>query len=320
VNSGAWLPLAVLAYCIFAVNGVVDKIIVSKKIKNPVEVSFWVSLTGIGSCVILLGGLLPAPYGRMFWFQLPGAPAIWLILFGSVLLQVGLLLQYTALRRGEATRVVSAIGATVPVFTLLFAYAALHERMSAFSYIAFAVLLIGAVTMLWRRGGSPGAAFALAVSSAGFMAGSSVVAKDVFAHNQFVSSLALFALGNVVYCLMLLAISGSMRVALVHAVRPKRKRTAGRLASSGGAFILGNSVLGGIGAVSLNLAISLGSVTLVNALRGLQYVGVFVIAVALSRFVPKLLKEELTGQTMEQKLAGIGLIGAGLALITVLAR
>jgi hypothetical protein len=72
-----------------------------------------------------------------------------------------------------------------------------------------------------------------------------------------------------------------------------------------------------LGVIILNLALKLGPASLVNALRGLQYVGIFIIALLLSRIYPKLLKEEMTAQSMRQKLAGIAIIGTGLALLTL---
>jgi drug/metabolite transporter (DMT)-like permease len=315
MNSGLWLPLAIGAYAIFSVNGIIDKIVVSKKIKNPVVVSFWVSIAGTGSALILLGGLLPAPLNEPFKFHMPGAQGLGLILAGSISLQLGLLLQYTALRKGEATRVVSAIGAAVPIFTLVFAYVFLRERMSPASYAAFGVLLAGAVTMLFRRGHWLASAFLVAISSAGFMAASAVVAKMVYLHNHFISSLALFGLGNIIYALMLLVISPKVRSSFKSTVAPTRRRSLKSVEHSGGALIVVNSILGGVGAFGLSLAINLGSVTLVNALRGIQYAGIFVIALALSTFEPKMLKEELSGQTMRQKLIAIGIIAAGLGLL-----
>jgi hypothetical protein len=36
-----WLLLAIIAYSIFSLTGVVDKLVVSNKLKNPLTVSFW---------------------------------------------------------------------------------------------------------------------------------------------------------------------------------------------------------------------------------------------------------------------------------------
>jgi uncharacterized membrane protein len=318
MNAALWLPLTVLAYGMFAVTGVVDKVVVTNKIKHPLVVSFWVSLFGVPTAAILLVGLLPVPFAKNFQFVMPPLAALALITVAGILLQLGLMVTYTALWRGEATRVVAAIGAATPVFALVFAYVILGERLGSLSYVAFGLLLVGAIVMLARPGRWVSWQLGLAVLSAAIGALQSVVVKLVYQDNDFISSFALLGLGNVVYCLALLVLVPGVRRNLARALPAKgRKPAARRVASSGGFWILFNSVFGGVGVIVLNLALKLGPASLVNALRGLQYVGLFLIALLLSRVYPKLLREEMSAQTMQQKLLAIGIIGLGLALVTV---
>jgi drug/metabolite transporter (DMT)-like permease len=319
MNAALWFPLAVLAYSMFAVTGVIDKIVVSNKIKNPLVVSFWVSLFGIPSATILLVGLLPLPFVPAFRFEMPPIEALALITVAGLLLQLALMTNYVALSRGEATRVVAAIGAGTPVFALIFAYAILGERLGLLSYAAFGLLLAGAIVMFARPGRWLGWPLFLALLSAALGALQSVVLKLIYQDNHFISSFALLGLGNVVYCAALVVLVPGVRKNLARAL-PKRgkKPAAKRVASSGGFWILFNSGFGSLGVIVLNLALKLGPVSLVNALRGLQYVGLFLIALLLSHVFPKLLKEEMSAQTIYQKLLAIGLIGAGLALLTAL--
>ena len=99
-----------------------------------------------------------------------------------------------------------------------------------------------------------------------------------------------------------------------------RKVPAKRKSRSGQYLVLFNTVFGGLGVIVLNLALKEGPASLVNAMKGLQYVGIFLIALMLSSVYPKLLKEEMTAQSMRQKVAGIAVIAAGLVLLTVAAR
>lgn len=76
----------------------------------------------------------------------------------------------------------------------------------------------------------------------------------------------------------------------------------------------------GVGAVALllqNYAISLGSVSLVNALQGTQYVFLLLLAALISWHWPHLFHEELQRNTLGQKIAGISLVGIGLVFITL---
>ncbi len=81
-------------------------------------------------------------------------------------------------------------------------------------------------------------------------------------------------------------------------------------------WIFANSAIGSIGVLALNLAVKLGPASLVNALRGVQYAAIFVIALIFAKTFPQLLQEELTHQTIRQKLLGIVIIGGGIALLT----
>jgi drug/metabolite transporter (DMT)-like permease len=315
-----WLPLAITAYAVFAVNGVVDKFLVSSKLKNPLIVSFWVGLFGIPSALILLIGLVPTPWAAAFRFVMPSPDALLLIAAAGLTLQLSLMLGYMALFRGEATRVTPTIGAATPVFALIFAYLILGERMPAASYAAFALLFVGAALVSLKRGGKPNLAFVLAVSSGAAAAFETVLIKLVYSYNNFISSFALLGLGNIFFCAVLLAFVPAVRKELKNALHPKPAKSGKRvkrLVSSGGFIVFANNLLGSAGVIVLNLSLKLGPVSLVNALKGLQYVGIFIIALLVAHPYPKLLKEELTAQTVRQKLLGIVVIGLGLGVLVV---
>jgi uncharacterized membrane protein len=316
-----WLLLAIIAYSIFSLTGVVDKLVVSNKLKNPLTVSFWVSLYGIPSALILLVGLWPATWAEPFRFHAPSLDGITLITAAGMLLQLSLMLGYMALWRGEASRVVPTVGASTTIFSLVFAYLILGERLPFISYGAFALLLAGALIISVRRGHWGGWWFWLALAAGAAAALQAVVIKVVYGFNHFISSIALLGLGNIIVCLILLALVPAVRHEALAAIHPKPARRRGtqikRLAGAGAVWLFINNLIGSAGVIILNLALKLGPVSLVNAMKGLQYVGIFVIALLLGRTHPKLLKEELTGQTIGQKLLSIILIGLGVGLLVV---
>jgi len=321
--NALWLPLAALAYAIFAVTGVVDKLVVTNKLKNPLVMSFWVCLFGVPSALILLVGLLPFPWAEAFRFTMPSLDGLALITAAGMTLQLALLLSYMALWRGEATRVVPTIGAATPVFALIFAYLVLGERLPPLSYAALALLLGGAVVISIRPGQTVGWAFWLALGSGAAAAFETVLIKVVYGFNHFISSFALLGLGNIVFGVVLVLLVPAVRLEVFHALHPRhvaKKRQVKRLVGTGGFLVFANNIIGSAGVIVLNLALALGSVSLVNALKGLQYVGVFLIALVLSRLYPRLLREELTGHTMRRKLLAIGMIGAGICVLVVASK
>jgi hypothetical protein len=72
---------------------------------------------------------------------------------------------------------------------------------------------------------------------------------------------------------------------------------------------------GSIGGFLQNYAVSLGSVSVVNALQGLQFVFLLILTSLVSIYYPKVLKENITANTITLKLCAIGVISCGLFLL-----
>ena len=66
-----------------------------------------------------------------------------------------------------------------------------------------------------------------------------------------------------------------------------------------------------------NYAIRLGSVTLINALQGTQYLFLLALTSLLSLKFPKILHEKVTTQTITQKIIAIVIISFGLVFLAL---
>ena len=93
------------------------------------------------------------------------------------------------------------------------------------------------------------------------------------------------------------------------------RKTIQELSVKEGAVFIGNQCLGAVGFFLLNYAISLASVTLVNALQGVQYAFILLFVVLAAKWNPKLLKERITPMIITEKIFAIILIGEGLVLL-----
>ncbi|MCX6784818.1 MAG: hypothetical protein NTV81_02690, partial [Candidatus Komeilibacteria bacterium] len=82
-----------------------------------------------------------------------------------------------------------------------------------------------------------------------------------------------------------------------------------------GLIYWGDQLLAAAGFLSINYATSLASVSLVNALQGVQYAILFILAVLASIFYPKILKESIERGTLILKTISIICIGLGLFLL-----
>jgi len=84
---------------------------------------------------------------------------------------------------------------------------------------------------------------------------------------------------------------------------------------SSGGLLLFNKTLSGVAFAFLNYAIFLGSVSIINAMQGLQYVFLFLLATFLSQKYPKLIAEKIDKKSLLQKGMALMLIVAGLFII-----
>ncbi|MDO8425691.1 MAG: EamA family transporter [bacterium] len=292
-----WLGIVIGAHALNAVAFLVDKYLLAKAVPRPAVYAFYVG--ALGSLGILL---LP------FDWQLPSG---WLwVLDGAAgaTFVVALLLFFTALKRGEASRVVSYIGGTIPIWTLLLAYMFLGERLGQRELIAFMLLVAGSA--LIAREGSGGAAhrrhaYAAASLAAIAFAVSTVLMKLVFLHQSFLSGFAWTRAGAALAALAILLHAPSRRAIVTPERRPR--------GASAGLFF-GGQVAGALGFLTIQYAISIASPTLVNALQGVQYAILFFLAVLLGARIPQL-RERLAPRIVAQKAAAIALIGVGLIML-----
>jgi drug/metabolite transporter (DMT)-like permease len=98
--------------------------------------------------------------------------------------------------------------------------------------------------------------------------------------------------------------------------RTQRTRLAGAAGGIAVAFIA-SKVVGMMALLLQNYAIKSGSVTVVNALQGTQYLFVLILAMAVSAFAPRFFREEFSRVALMQKIIGIGCVTLGLIVLLV---
>jgi uncharacterized membrane protein len=97
---------------------------------------------------------------------------------------------------------------------------------------------------------------------------------------------------------------------MIRSSEQKQKRTKKQLA-----FFLGVRFAAAIAFILLNWAISLGNVSMINALQGTQYVFLLFIVILLARKYPRFINEEIGQGVILQKTIGVILVGIGLYLL-----
>lgn len=320
-----WLFITVGAYFINAGVYIADKFLLSKKIHSSIAYAFYVGVWSIFNVSLLY-----------FWPWTPTLQELTLDLLAGFLFLVTLVFWYKALHQSEASRVVPVVGALVPIFSFILSFVFLDEILSSQQLLAFIILICGGVLISIKHtrvysyqkvfnrfrevigdifgevpsGAQPTSRLLVnSVVAAVFFACYYVLMKYIYLYQPFVGSFVYSRLGSFVGVILMLFVPEWRRVIVEQQRGAKTPKNLFyfliiRLLAAG-AFIM------------INYAISLGSVAIVNALQGVQYLFLFVIIILISNKFPKMLNEQLGGGVLLQKLIGTILICLGLYLFII---
>jgi drug/metabolite transporter (DMT)-like permease len=292
-----WIFIAASGYFLLAFTSVADKFMVSKVVRQPIAYAFYTAMTGPVSLVLF-------PFGGKFLnFQ-----DLIVALAAGAFFIGGIYHSYSAIRLSSVSRVVPILGGFIPLFSFLLAFFILDERLSGFQTLGFLFLVVGAVMISFRKEHgiwTPKALFN-AISAAAFFALASVLTKYTFDHSNFISGMIWTRVGFLVPVPVILLFPKS-REAIFNAPKEAGVRNV--------ALYYSSRATGSIGGFLQNYAVSLGSVSVVNALQGLQFVFLLILTTFLSVRFPKILQEKVTIDTVVLKLSAIGMISCGLYLL-----
>lgn len=293
----SWFFIAISGYLLIATTGIMDKFLVSKVVRQPIAYAFFTAATGPFSLLLAVFGLKP--------LELAGYIVS---LFSGLAFIAALYYLYSAMGQMSVSRVVPIQGGLVPLFTLVLAYIFLHERMAMVQIEAFFFLVLGAILISFKKEKGKWAAVAVrnSVLAAFFMALTSVLTKYVFDHSNFISGMVWTRLGFTFAALGIIMFKKNREIIF------KAPKQAG---VKNGVLYYSSRATGTIGGFLQNYAVSLGSVTIVNALQGVQFVFLLILTTFFSVYYPKVLKENITKETIALKLSAIVLISIGLLLL-----
>lgn len=292
-----YIWIAIFAHFLFALNGVADKFLLTKVVRHPVAYAFYIGITGPLTWFLI-------PFGLKFL----SFPDLLIAIVGGGAFIIALHFLYLAIQATSVSRILPIEGGLVPVFTLFLAYLILGERLASNQFFAFALLVVGAVLISFKkdRTGWHPTALGNALVAAFLFALSLVLTKYIFEQTNFVSGLVWTRLGFLLVSLSFLISTKSRRHIL----------NAPRQASTGNKVLYyGTRLTGGAAGLLQNYAIALGSVTIVNALQGTQYALLLILTTILSRYYPRILKEQVSRGIVLQKILAIIFITLGLILL-----
>lgn len=296
-----WLVLALIGHTAKALGFLGDKLFIEKLLPSPKALAF---LSGAGGIFLLIF----AP-----WYLVPASGDVIIAsIVGGAISIPSLIYFYRAVDRDEISRVVPAIGSITPIATFILSYMILGERLGDKTLLAFSFLVLGGILVAFHHfshviKSGDFSLFSLEIFVALLFALSAVLLKYAFEGTNDVSAFLWSRLGSV----------GAALPLLVYPEVRERMKFKG-LRKSGvknGIFYLFSRIFAGLSPLIIWLAISYGSVTLVNALQGIQYPFLFVLAIIFSRRWPRIFQEEISRKVIIQKSLATICIVIGLVLL-----
>ncbi|MBA3047864.1 EamA family transporter [Patescibacteria group bacterium] len=320
-----WLIVSITSYFINAGVYAADKFLLSKRVHSSITYAFYVGIWSIFNIFLLY-----------FDPWIPSLRELGVDLLAGILFLATLIFWYKALHQSEATRVVPIVGALVPIFSFLLSYIFLNETLAERQLLAFFILINGGILISVKRtrfwvlkdvlssfrdifgdvlGGihakyRPTKRLILnSITSALFFAAYYVLIKYIYMSQPFIGGFVWSRMGSFLGVILILFVPDWRKLIVKHQKGAKTSRNI--------IFFLSVRLLAAAAFIMLNWAISMGNVALINSLQGTQYVFLFFIVLFLSAKFPKILKEELGGGVILQRIIGISLIGAGLYMLVM---
>ncbi|HWQ60207.1 MAG TPA: hypothetical protein VN420_03595 [Candidatus Fimivivens sp.] len=303
-----WMTVAFAGYFFSAIASVVDKSLLSeKRIGAPALYAFFVSLMNLPFLAII-------PFG--FVRFTPSAVAIGIV--AGVLYLFGLLMMYYAIKQSEVSRAAPLVGASAIAFLFLFSVtsALVAGKHISFLHVFAIALLAGGATLLSAgKRGVHDSRFVLSVLVAGaFQAGSLILLRQSYLASNFITGLIWSKFGIFLAGLSLFLVP-SFRESILSGhgrfSKPEHK-TAGTAG-----FFAFNQVFGGLGALLVSYAVSLGPATFVQGMGGVQFGLVFVFAMLLSARYPATFEERVSRRETIRKTVAIALLSLGIWLVAL---
>lgn len=285
-----WLYLVLLAYFINAVVFIIDKYLLAAPIPNYRAYAFGVSILSLSALALI-------PFG-VSWY---GWGYLLIALFSGGLFFIGLNFLYRSIKESDISIAATQTGTTTAIFTYIFSIIILKEILYSANFSAFLFLVLG----IFLLGKIEKRILFSSILAGLFFGLSFVFLKLSFNESDFINGLFWTRIGFV----------GNAFSSLMSSRVRREIRSAFLNASDRSKFIfVFNKIIAGIGFIILYFAIDLGSLTLVNALLGFQFLFIIILVLILRKKMTKI-EKKLSPKILISKLIGISSIILGFLLL-----
>lgn len=306
-----YLFIAIIGYLALAIVNIFDKFILTKAVPKPIVVVFY-------STALILPIFLLIPFGAGYL----GSWLSYLIaVIGGVFFGFALWAMFIGFQKSEVSHAGPLVGATTPFFVLFLSQLFLKEQLTGYQIIGIIILIIGSLIISaekskthhgWHSG-------MLWLILAGLLyAISHVASKYIYDGYGFYSGLVWTRGFMGLFGMLLLAWPEVRKTLLGNGERGMGKGENKQVGAwKQAVLVLGSRIFGVIGTLLIQYAIAIGSVTIVNALVGAQFAFLIILVALLSKFLPKLFKEDYGKGEMAWEMVAVAVIAVGLIMVVV---
>jgi uncharacterized membrane protein len=289
--------VAVIAHGLIGISLVWDKVLLRRReTQNLLSYVFWLG-------AISVFGLALIPFG----FKMPSLKLAGMAFTAGLLDLIASFFYYSALKSGEASEEVAAMGGFAPVATALISIPLLKAPLGG-ELTGFMLMTAGGFTMFFAEKTPLKKILPKVVlASAGFGM-MNVLQKIVFNQTNFVSGYVFFTLGTFV---------GSIAMLIPPSWRRQIFESSAQAPPKSKFWYMFNRFLAGVGSFLAVYALSLASPSLVQAISGIRYVTVFVGAYLITRLKPSWFREDFHGWALATKAIGTCLVIAGVMIVAL---
>ncbi|MDA3815420.1 MAG: EamA family transporter [Patescibacteria group bacterium] len=305
-----WILIAIAGYFLLAIEAVISKALLTGRIKSWQSYSAYVGLlSSVGFLVAVMGF-----FSEEWKLQWTTTGTFLIALISGFLFIIGLIFLYRALQFSSASRVYVLFGAVVTFFSYVLGVFLVNERHNLQNFIGIILLVMGGVMISYKFYKNKFfSTFKYVIIAGALVAFSLIFLKYVYDHQNFVSGYVYSRLGMFLSALAFLIIPfPGKQINFTKGKTKKARRKNGLDALA----VLSAKTLAGIGAILTYYAISLGSVTVVNALVSVQYLFTVLLVVILGFFIKSLI-ENLTFKNIIFKSIGVLIVIFGVVLISI---
>jgi drug/metabolite transporter (DMT)-like permease len=293
-----WIILVLIATSLWAIMGIIHKFVRVEYIEDSIGYLIFIVPTVLFTLVLLL-------------FQpftlLKGTQAFLAILSG-VFTMIGCYFYIEALHKEEVSRVF-ILSRISPIIVLILSTIFLNEILTMRQYLAFALIFIGTILISFKKVEdkiklSIGAL--LVLMSSLFWSTQTVILKYISEINLATTMIHREA-GYLIAIIVIFLFSSKARSSTKKIIKDLNiKKTI---------IVYSAEIMGMTGMFLVYLAIQQGPVSLVQVAEGFEAVFVLILAVIISKFFPKILKEKFDIKTISIKIISIVLMLGGLFMI-----